>query len=198
MASGLFLALGFADLAVLNLVLAPQLAHQEAARCADGQAQAAATSGAATSGVASHDERPASAVEASPTPAAIASGSPPLPSTPAAPKPVAAIPDVTFALGDIRVTSQGVLASVRRLARTLADEPDKRLLVRGHSDKLGSLAENRVLSWQRAEAVTRILAMAGAPLDRITIEAAGPAEPADPDDTPTGWAKNRRVQLLWR
>jgi peptidoglycan-associated lipoprotein len=38
----------------------------------------------------------------------------------------------------------------------------------------------------------------GAPLDRITVEAVGDSEPIDPGNNPVAWAKNRRVQVLWR
>ncbi len=192
MASGLFLALGFADLAVLNLVLAPRLAQHAPVPCADERAGAAVSSAGAREEKAESVARPAATTPAADEAAAAARA--PIAEPALAP----AIPDVTFALGDVRVMSPHALASVRELAHTLADAPDKRLLVRGHSDRLGTLAENRMLSWQRAEAVTRLLAIAGAPLDHITIECAGSAEPADPSDNPTGWAKNRRVQLLWR
>ena len=186
MASGLLLALGFADLAVLNLVLTPRLTQGDAAwRARETAAQV--SSAAATVATCA-----AAAVSQAPPPAA------PPPAPPASAAPVPATPDVVFPLGEIRVTSQSAIIDVRRVAQQLSVVPGKRQLVRGHSDRLGSPTTNRMLSWQRAESVTRLLAMDGAPLDRIAIEAAGSAEPADADDTPVGWARNRRVQLLWR
>jgi outer membrane protein OmpA-like peptidoglycan-associated protein len=44
----------------------------------------------------------------------------------------------------------------------------------------------------------RLLAISGAPPDGVAVEAAGAPVPASTANTPAGWARNRRVQLLWR
>jgi len=192
MASGLFLALGFADLAVLNLLLAPRLSEQ-AARAAGAEIARAVPREAAV-------PRPAAAVTACPpvgpalpSPAPAATGAPEAPPD----LPLAATPDVIFELGEVRVPG-GRAGDVRQVADALRAAPDRRLLLRGHADRLGSSASNRELSRQRAEAVRRLLFAYGAPVERVAVEAVGEDEPASGDDTPIGWAHNRRVQLLWR
>ncbi len=179
MASGVLLALGCANLAVLNLALAPRL--REAGR---------------------HGEHPAAPVTVAaeaPRPPAKAPAPREAPASPApacAPL-VEAAPDVVFQFGEERVPLSAAPA-VRRVAEELRDAGARRLFVRGHADRLGFVGSNVALSWKRAEAVRGLLAAYGAPLDRIALEAVGDAEPADPTESPTGWARNRRVQLLWR
>jgi outer membrane protein OmpA-like peptidoglycan-associated protein len=192
-ASGLFLALGFADLAVLDLILAPRLAAEQEARAATARAAVAAST--PTPKAAANKEAPppaaeplAAAPKPAPAPRAAAPGA-------EAPPP---IPDVLFAIESESVTSLPAILRLERVAVELRTHPGRRLLLRGHADRLGSPAHNLMLSRHRAEAVRRILVVRGAPADRITVEAAGDSEPADPDSTPTAWAKNRRVQILWR
>jgi peptidoglycan-associated lipoprotein len=186
MASGVLLALGFADLATLNLVLAPRLA---------GRAGPVALAPAATPPCAPEASQPPAAPEdTGATPAAPAPTAPP--EFRAVDEPAGA--DIVFPPGELGITSPDVSAEVRRLAAELSASGDRKLVVRGHSDRLGTSEGNLSLSWRRAKSVARLLASFGAPADRILVEAAGSAEPADTTDTPTGWARNRRVQLLWR
>jgi outer membrane protein OmpA-like peptidoglycan-associated protein len=181
MASWLVLSLGVADLAVLNLVLAPRLAERQRAA---GPVEIAA------------EARPIPPPEApAPVPAAAAppAASPPPPD----PGPAEAAPDIVFELGESQVPASGA-ADARRLADALRAAGGRTLVLRGHADRLGSAARNLALSRLRAENVRRLLGVFGAPADRIVVEAAGDAEPASAEDTPRGWARNRRVQLLWR
>ncbi len=181
MASAILLAFGCADLAVLNLRLAPRLREIAAITAEPPRARVAAPPAAAT-------EAPR------PPPQAIASPAPPAPSCL---PPTEAGPDVVFDFGEERVPLSAA-GAVRRVAEALRDEGSRRLFVRGHSDRLGFSAANVALSWKRAEAVRALLGAYGAPLDRVALEAVGDAEPRDPTESPTGWARNRRVQLLWR
>jgi outer membrane protein OmpA-like peptidoglycan-associated protein len=191
MASGIVLALGVADLAVLNLLLAPRL--KEGPRVS--------VAAAAEVYVGTPAEAPAKPAPAAPTPAecpppppakALVSGDAPCRND--CPE---AIPDVVFQYGEVQVPA-GRGADVKRVADALREGADRRLVLRGHADRLGSTPANLRLSRQRAENVLRLLKAFGAPVDRVIIEAAGSTEPASPSDTPLGWARNRRVQLLWR
>jgi outer membrane protein OmpA-like peptidoglycan-associated protein len=101
-------------------------------------------------------------------------------------------------MGSMQVPWVKAVPEAQRLAAELARTNDRKLVVRGHSDRLGPPETNLSLSRRRAEAVARLLWAFGAPPERILIEAAGSSEPADTTETPTGWARNRRVQLLWR
>lgn len=191
-ASGLFLALGFADLAVLNLHLAPRLAERENAPCeiprptvaeAKAEGPRAAEPKTAEPKVVEPKAVETKAVEAKAAPA---------------PQTSSAMPDVLFGLESSRVTNVEAALALLRLARDLRAGAGHRVLLRGHADRLGSQSHNLALSRERAESVRHLLIAHGAPGERIAIEAVGDAEPADPTDTPVAWAKNRRVQVLWR
>ena len=183
LASGVFVALGFADLAVLNFHLAPALLRERAAEIAPcpmpppSSAPAAATT--------------------EPAPPREARAEAPAASAPSR-APAETIDDVRFRLQSERVESLEAAAALGRAARALAADPSRRIALRGHADRLGLPASNLVLSRRRAEAVKQLLVMHGAPAERIDVQAAGDAEPVDPSDTPAAWAKNRRVQVLWR
>ncbi len=118
--------------------------------------------------------------------------------TSAAGAPLAPIPDIIFILDSHLITSAQSLADLQRVARELASHPGRRLLIRGHSDQMGTPEYKRSLSQRRAMTVQNFLVSHGAPADRISIEAVGDGDPADTGDTPVAWARNRRVQLLWR
>jgi outer membrane protein OmpA-like peptidoglycan-associated protein len=70
--------------------------------------------------------------------------------------------------------------------------------VRGHSDQLGSRDHNLELSRKRAAAIEGFLLANGIAHSRMTTEAVGGMKPADPSNTPTAWARNRRVEIEWR
>jgi outer membrane protein OmpA-like peptidoglycan-associated protein len=93
------------------------------------------------------------------------------------------------------------LAAKRQLdvvAGQLRTNSALRVHIRGHSDKLGRPSQNQALSNERANIVKHYLTVVGVSEDRITTEALGDTEPADPEDNPVAWAKNRRVQIVWR
>jgi OOP family OmpA-OmpF porin len=182
LASRVFLALGVADLALMNLLLAPRLAAHEARPAPIAVAPVAAAP--------SCPPAPAP-VPAQPLPAPRAAAAPPVASGPAA-------PDVLFHFDGQRLGGGEPNAELGRVALALRDAPDRRLLLRGHADRLGSPERNVVLSRRRADAVRRYLVALGAPGERIDVEPVGDAEPVDTSDTPEAWARNRRVQVLWR
>lgn len=193
-ASGFFLVLGVADLAVLNLVLAPKLVTPPER---DTVSRSTPTPAQTTAG------RPAAPSSGPAALAQTAVSAPPRSAPPPAPKPIAARQgraalDVRFSLQSELVTSIEGAGALDRLATELAADPTLGVVLRGHADRLGRPAHNLVLSQRRAEAVKRYLVMRGAPGDRIDVEAAGDTEPLDPDDTPAAWSKNRRVEVRWR
>lgn len=184
--SRVFVALGFADLAVLNFGIAPRFAAEKAAREARSMAVEGANRGAP---VEAPSAAPARAPERSiedPRPVAAPTR---------AAEPVIIVP---FELQSELVTHLPAARALIEIAHELRRDPSLRARLRGHTDRLGRAASNLALSRRRAEAVKRYLMMHGAPEDRMTIEAIGAEEPADPGDTPAAWAKNRRVEVLVR
>jgi OOP family OmpA-OmpF porin len=81
---------------------------------------------------------------------------------------------------------------------------DRRVLLEGHADAIGTKEYNLVLSRRRADTVARELIEQGVHRKRITVEAYGESRPVAPNtepdgsDNPTGRAKNRRVEAIIR
>ena len=82
------------------------------------------------------------------------------------------------------------------LTRILADTPDARLKIVGHTDNIGEKEYNLVLSRNRASAVANIIRNSGFPTDKITEEGRGLSVPIASNKTKEGRAKNRRVDII--
>jgi outer membrane protein OmpA-like peptidoglycan-associated protein len=87
--------------------------------------------------------------------------------------------------------------SLSALAAFLADNPAAVVLLVGHTDAVGALDANTVLSRARAGAVrTRLIGSYGADPDRIRAEGVGYLAPVASNLTPEGQAANRRVEAV--
>ncbi|MBC6992678.1 OmpA family protein [Neolewinella lacunae] len=80
-----------------------------------------------------------------------------------------------------------------RLAELLRKAPDYRVAIIGHTDDVGSEADNLALSQQRAAAVKSYLVEQGIADARITTEGLGESRPVADNSTEEGRAKNRRT-----
>jgi outer membrane protein OmpA-like peptidoglycan-associated protein len=94
----------------------------------------------------------------------------------------------------IRPESEPVL---REIAGALTHNPHWRITIEGHTDNIGGDAANLDLSHRRADAVRQAL------VERYRVPAAtlatngfGAARPSAPNDTLSGRARNRRVELV--
>ena len=72
---------------------------------------------------------------------------------------------------------------------------DTRLRVTGHTDSTGSADYNYGLSERRASSVSNYLAQRGIDQDRLISQGMGPDRPIASNDTQSGRAMNRRVEL---
>lgn len=90
----------------------------------------------------------------------------------------------------------GGLAEVERIAATLADHPEKRIEIEGHTDSTGSENYNLRLSEERAAAVRKALIDAGVSGDQINARGYGESYPVATNDTQSGRQQNRRVELI--
>lgn len=93
---------------------------------------------------------------------------------------------------DIRPDSRPVLDEA---GEVLATHPQVRISVEGHTDYMGSDAYNEKLSVRRAEAVFRYLVSRGVTPERLEVIGYGEAHPVADNETETGRAENRRVEL---
>lgn len=72
---------------------------------------------------------------------------------------------------------------------------DTRLQVTGHTDSTGSASYNYDLSERRAESVSNYLQAQGIDPDRLITRGVGPDDPMASNDSVSGRAENRRVEL---
>lgn len=108
--------------------------------------------------------------------------------------------DVVFPPGGTRIKEEAGEA-IRELATTIAQFPDRKFQVIGHSDatpiKTARFPSNWELSSQRAIEVVKLLVEAG--VNPANISAAGSAEfdPVANNDTTENKALNRRVEIVF-
>lgn len=78
----------------------------------------------------------------------------------------------------------------------LNSNPDKKLLITGHTDNTGSADLNMMLSKKRAEHIKNVFINAGIPANQLTTEAKGQSQPKAENQTDAGKAANRRVTIV--
>ena len=103
--------------------------------------------------------------------------------------------DVLFQTG--RSELQPVAAPrLDKLAGFLKQFPEKKLLIEGYTDSVGSHQLNQELSQRRAEAVKMGLVQRGVDPARMTIGGYGESFPVASNQTPDGRQLNRRVEVV--
>lgn len=86
-------------------------------------------------------------------------------------------------------------ATLDRLAQTLKQAPERRVLLSGHSDRIGPRELNRWLSRARAYRAAGYLRARGVEPSRIDIQSFGSTRPAVTETSSAAWARNRRVEI---
>jgi outer membrane protein OmpA-like peptidoglycan-associated protein len=86
--------------------------------------------------------------------------------------------------------------SLTQVADALRVDPNRRLVVEGHTDSTGSDDKNQILSQQRAQAVKSFLVSRGMAADQIATKGEGASHPVANNDSPEGRANNRRVEIV--
>ena len=93
----------------------------------------------------------------------------------------------------IRPVSEPVL---KEIAEAMADRPDWKLTVTGHTDNIGGHKYNLDLSQRRSASVKRALVERyHVDPNRLSTSGDGDSDPIDTNDTLEGRARNRRVEL---
>jgi outer membrane protein OmpA-like peptidoglycan-associated protein len=108
---------------------------------------------------------------------------------------VVTIGDVLFATDRAELNANG-MATVRKLAEVMMQNPDRTVLVEGFTDSTGSSAHNQQLSVRRAQAVAQALTSLGVPRERVAMRGYGEAYPVASNDTASNRQLNRRVEIV--
>ena len=110
----------------------------------------------------------------------------------------ATLPDlgtVHFDTDKATLTSEGQ-ATLQQAAAAMKANPNVHLRLEGYTDSTGDASHNLNLSQQRAMTVANFLKGQGIDGSRLTGGGFGPTNPADTNNTSTGKADNRRVELF--
>ena len=108
---------------------------------------------------------------------------------------VVTLGDVLFDTNQAQLKSGGV-RSVEKLGIFLKQYPQRRALVEGFTDSVGSEGTNQNLSARRADAVRAALVNLGVSGDRIATQGYGEAYPVAGNDSAGGRQMNRRVEIV--
>lgn len=101
---------------------------------------------------------------------------------------------VYFGLGGTELSDQA-LETLRRIATTVNDLEDKRIVVTGHADSSGNRQFNQTLAQKRAAVVADRLVAFGLPRSKIVVEGVGESDLAVPTREGMQETLNRRVVI---
>jgi OmpA-OmpF porin, OOP family len=108
---------------------------------------------------------------------------------------VVTLEDVLFKVNGADL-QPGAQVQLFRLVEFLKRNPDRKILIEGHTDSTGSSEYNLQLSLLRAESIQSFLVGSGVPADRVTAVGYGDTRPEAPNDSETGRQQNRRVEVV--
>lgn len=103
--------------------------------------------------------------------------------------------NVLFATGRADLNAGGT-DSLNQLVAFLNQYPDRKIMIEGHTDSVGTAASNMDLSERRAGSVQSYLLQQGVGPHRITAFGMGESQPIADNDTNTGRQQNRRVEVI--
>lgn len=109
---------------------------------------------------------------------------------------VVMLQDVLFDTGKATL-KEGAYARIDTLATVLKNHPERKILVEGFTDSVGSEESNLQLSRARAEAVRSALLSRGVPADRIDTRGNGEMRPVASNTNAAGRQQNRRVEIVF-
>jgi len=86
------------------------------------------------------------------------------------------------------------IPELKRIAKIINDN-NLKVEIGGHTDNIGDDAQNQILSEKRAESVKEFLIAEGCIANNLITKGYGKTKPVTSNDSETGRAKNRRVEL---
>ena len=100
--------------------------------------------------------------------------------------------EVLFSTGKAELTPEGKKVLDKQIA-WLKENPKKKIIVEGYTDPRGTEAYNMKLGEKRANAVKNYITNAGINSNRVAVVSMGETELATTQNTPQGWAEDRRT-----
>ncbi len=104
------------------------------------------------------------------------------------------LPAVQFASGSAAL-NQAAQDAIKSVIVTLKQKPALKVEIRGYTDSIGNAASNLALSQRRADAVKRLMVNSDIAADRINAVGYGQANPIASNQTTSGRAQNRRIEI---
>jgi len=101
---------------------------------------------------------------------------------------------VLFDFNKAELKPQGY-ANAQKLADYLKQNPERKVIVEGYTDSVGSDSYNQQLSERRAQAIQTALVSAGVEPSRIQTRGYGKAFPVASNSNASDRALNRRVEV---
>lgn len=104
---------------------------------------------------------------------------------------------VYFEFDSDRITSQ-YMALLEEHAAHLSAHPGKKVILEGHADERGTPEYNVALGERRAKSVEQALLIHGASPEQFDLVSYGESRPVVEGHGESSYAKNRRVELVYR
>jgi OmpA-OmpF porin, OOP family len=105
--------------------------------------------------------------------------------------------DVLFDTGKATL-KPGAYATIERLATVLKEDSQRKVMIEGHTDNVGSDDYNQGLSERRAQSVQAALFERGVAASQISTVGKGETTPVASNDSAAGRQQNRRVELVFQ
>ncbi|MEM0938271.1 MAG: PorP/SprF family type IX secretion system membrane protein [Bacteroidota bacterium] len=107
-------------------------------------------------------------------------------------KPVLLYFNFKFGSAEPEVREQGILEEI---AVILKSDPNKTIIITGHTDNIGSRAVNMKLSFKRAQSIVDLLVELGVDPYQMNLDGKGEDDPIATNETDEGRELNRRVEI---
>lgn len=104
--------------------------------------------------------------------------------------------DVLFDTGKATL-KPGAMKTIDNLAAFMQQHPERKVLIEGYTDSVGSEAMNEELSQRRADSVRDALALRGVAFDHVEVHGLGERYPVASNDSNAGRQQNRRVEVVF-